>query len=474
MRSCALVLVAGACLFGQTVVPNGAPPSHKFDGQVDEWRGLPPTFSLHPLAPGARGGSIWVRQVPEGLLFAGLVDGGKPDHVQIWIAPLARPQFPPPGNGNDRQDVSTLQKCPDPECVTWFHATEVYRRQLSSVFVRQFDLTPGGTAETFAGRAFDEIVSKMKDRDHEYIDALKPAVSAKGQSASVQFAEAAGGGYSFEALIPWESFPPLDALALKNMRVMVDVADGPLVASTSATRKVGQPSSFNPVVLETGRKFKITACEYLLIGRNPSNESGPAIFFPRRDDKLTRVIRLKNFEFNYSYRLSPIAEITEFVEKPAPGGATVCGPRLAVARNNKIDRYPVTVDQTLLDVKPQPDGSLMVLSGPRWRRADKDDDDSCCEGLPVIEYRVMIIPPAGKMLTIFESHVVMSGIAMGIVDFGAEANEDASKIKTFTQWFNHQEQSSKWQETTFCRHGLNYTKCGENLDSPGPVKNLRK
>jgi len=468
MKFCALVFVAGASLFGQTLIPNGAPASYKFDGRVDEWRSLPPTFILHSLAPGAPNGSSWVRQVPEGLLFAGQVDGGKPDHVQISIAPLARPQYPVPGNGLDGQGIPTLQDCADPECVAWFKATEIYRRQLSAVFVRQFDLSPAGASEKFSSRAFDEIVSKLKDRDHEYIDALKPA-----GSASVQFVESAG-GYSFESLIPWESFPPFDALEVRKLRVMVDVVDGTLVASTSTTRKVGQPSSFNPVVLEVGRKFKITACEYLLIGRNPSNESGPAIFFPQRDDKLMRVVRLKNFEFNYTYRLSPIAEITEFVEKPVPGGATVCGPRLGVARNNKIDRYPVTVDQKLLDVKPQPDGSLMILSGPRWRRADKDDDDSCCVGMPVIEYRVMIIPPLGKMLTIFESHVVMSGIAMGIVDFGAEANEDASKIKTFTQWFNHQEQSAKWQETTFCRHGMDYRKCAENDDSPGPTKNLRK
>ncbi len=65
-------------LMAQTVIPNGAPPSHVFDGQIDEWKALAPTFVLRSTT-GGRKAKVWVRQVPEGLLIAGEVLGVSPE-----------------------------------------------------------------------------------------------------------------------------------------------------------------------------------------------------------------------------------------------------------------------------------------------------------------------------------------------------------------------------------------------------------
>src|ERR1700724_1268008 len=83
-----LLALSTVCLPGQIAIPNGSPPSFKFDGRLDEWAGLPPAWD--------RGGPVWVRQVPEGLLIAGRVDGVKmagKDDVEVWLAPPADPEF---------------------------------------------------------------------------------------------------------------------------------------------------------------------------------------------------------------------------------------------------------------------------------------------------------------------------------------------------------------------------------------------
>lgn len=469
----------------QTVIPNGAPASYRFDGRVDEWIGLPPTFALHTSQSGGRHGSVWIRQVPEGLLIAGNVDGPAPDfatstedmtrkdHVEVWLAPPTQPLLPPIGYGDQSQEISNIEACGgEQKCREWFQKMVVHRRLMGRTFVRQYGMSPGAVFEAFAKPAYEQMLAPIEPNFQKYVAAVAPSGAPTFLSAP-----SGAGGYSFEALVPWEAFPPFASLQLRRFQLMVDVfsahtgasKDQPY-SSTSASRRYGDPSSFNTVALETGRQFHVTACGYPLAGRNQLGESGPALFFPQRAEDVTRVFRLLNFEPIYSFYLSPITEVTDFAEKQMPDHAVVCGPRLAVARNGAVQRFARDVDPATLDVKMEPDGSYLLLSGPTWKRATKSQDVGCCEGLPMIDFHVWVISPAGKIRQIFEDHVLMSGIALGVVDMDVEVNPDATKITTFVALFSTVDHESHWSSATYCRKGLAYKRCGHDDDASPPKR----
>src|ERR1700689_2238371 len=163
-----LAFQVSTLLWGQTVIPNGAPASHVFDGRIDEWRPLAPTFVLRSTT-GGRKARVWVRQVPEGLLIAGEVLGDAPDfpseesemlqkdHVEVWLAPEHPPVFPKVGWGNmfGPVIVSKRQDCiaygnthmhewvPDyaENCDAWLAAVAAHRPLVERLFVRQFLLS---------------------------------------------------------------------------------------------------------------------------------------------------------------------------------------------------------------------------------------------------------------------------------------------------------------------------------------------
>jgi hypothetical protein len=458
---------------GQVAIPNGAPPSYNLDGRVTEWTNLAPTFILHP-SSGGRKGSVWVRQIPEGLLVAGSVDGPTPDfaastgemirkdHVEIWLAPPVQPTFPPFGYDNDEHEVPSIEACGEEQkCRTWFQSMVIHRERLGRTFIRQYELSPTVVTEAFAKPAYDQLLAPIASNFREYVTALAP-------HGNPVFLALPGdpGGYSFEAMLPWDCFPPFTALRLNELRFMVDVFSAHTGApqdqphsSTSLAPKTGDPSSFNALVLEEGRRFTITACGYPLEARNERGERGPALFFPRREDDITQVFRLQNFESIYSYYVSPIAELTDFAEKKMLGNEVVCGPSLAIARNGTVQRFPFDVDQATLDVKLEPDGSYLVLSGPAWKRATASDEGGCCEGASMIHYHIWIISPEGRVRQIFEDHVFMSGVALGVVDMDVEASPDAKKVTSYIALFSTVDKEEHWLATTYCRQGMAYKAC---------------
>jgi hypothetical protein len=152
------------------------------------------------------------------------------------------------------------------------------------------------------------------------------------------------------------------------------------------------------------------------------------------------------------------------------GNAVVCGPRLAIARNGAVQRFDRDVDQPTLDVKPEPDDSYLVLSGPAWKRATKLEEDGCCEGMPMIHFHIWIVSPAGKIKEIFESHVIMSGIALGVVDMDVQVSPDAKKVTTYMAMFSPVNQEEHWSSATYCRRGMAYKKCCDNPDASPPKR----
>lgn len=54
------------------------------------FRNQPPTFTLSPKSPGARNGTLWIRNASQGLLIAGKIDGPAPEWATERAALLAK------------------------------------------------------------------------------------------------------------------------------------------------------------------------------------------------------------------------------------------------------------------------------------------------------------------------------------------------------------------------------------------------
>ena len=287
-------------LAAQTAIPSGAPPHYAFDGQIAEWIALPPTLTLEPSGADARHGAVWIRQVSEGLLIAGRVEGPPPDfaataaelprkdHVDIWLAPPAAPELPPIAYGEQSQEVPTLESCGgDQKCRAWFQSVVEHRRLLSQTLLRRYSLAPAVAVETFGTAAYHQLLDHTDKTYRDDLKALAPAGAASFRSAT------AASGYTFEALVPWDGFPAWASLEVKDLRLVVEVysAGEPETqpyATTSSGRRMGDASSFHLAVLEQGRRYRLTACDYPLEGRNNYGETGPALFLPQRADDVTR------------------------------------------------------------------------------------------------------------------------------------------------------------------------------------------
>ena len=72
----------------------------------------------------------------------------------------------------------------------------------------------------------------------------------------------------------------------------------------------------------------------------------------------------------------------------------------------------------------------------------------------MIDFHAWVVSPAGKLKEIFESQVIMSGVAMGIVDMDVEVSPDAGKITTFVAMFSQVDKDAHWSSETYCRQGM--------------------
>jgi len=356
-----------------------------FDGRVDEWRGRPGGFRLVPHGAGARGGTVWAARVGSALMIAGVVDGPPPsfarsttemrqgDHVEVWIASVEKPELPKievHGRWNagdlhlEPASACTSQlahACADDElssskafvcqpgaarrCQAWVAAQRARRRTLERLFVRQWQLAPDlVTVETYAKPA-----SQMIRRPYENDPYASDPLSITGWPRFLVQSAPAGSGeaYSFEVLIPWDAFPPLEALKLSKVRVLVDVfSPGDpkrygSFASTAPNRVYGKVDSFPIVDLEPAVRFELGPCRYPL-------EKG-AYFKPTASQLVERDIfftpvgfDLRGFDFA-DYEKSFAIEERRYFSLQLGDGETACGPSLRIRKGDEIKLLNATI-----------------------------------------------------------------------------------------------------------------------------------
>jgi hypothetical protein len=477
-------------LLGQTVIPNGAPASHVFDGRIDEWRPLAPTFELRSTT-GGRKARVWVRQVAEGLLIAGEVLGDAPDfpnqesemlqkdHVEIWLAPENPPKFPPVGwvNFEDHVTIQKRQDCIDyvkkkspgdeASCDQWLAQVARDRPRVARLFARQFGLSPDVSVEAYARPAWEALnqVGEWAGLEPKQMPLFK--------------AEPFDGGYGFESVVSWEAMPPFTSLDWKSMRLMVDVFSahkGPPknqpFSTSSAVRRYGDLATLNLVKLAAGRNFRVTGCEYPLEELELPDESNmPAFFRPTPADDVMEVMILRR-SFGSRMALapeghSPTQVAFDYWQRPLAVGSsavTACGPPLRVRDKNGIHPLTVEGDKDALTALEQPGGGYLVMSGPTVRPSDSKSFDPCF-ACTVVNLSISSLGPRGDTRTLLELNEATGIYPEALLDRDIQVSKDWSKVTIYRETSH---EPSEWESETLCRQGVEYKSCGKNPHSGPP------
>jgi hypothetical protein len=449
----------------------------------------PVTFDLNPMRAGGRTGKVSVTQGPDGLVITGTVNGGRAkfaanpaematgDHVEIWLAPPSPPVLPPIGWGNQfgMETEKSEKDCKElageakelRECQAWFRAQPAYRARFRRLFVRQYQLAPGVTVESFAKAAWDEIQTKYTKTETAPLKPLAP-------SAAVQFhAENTAGGYTFEARVPWTAFPPMPSLRLDRLNIMVDIfsaspagASSQPYSSMSANRKYGDVSTMNAVTLPVPRLYKITHCEYPLKARDAYFDEHPAWFLPAASDIVNEAFIVQNYTAGYQYApggLSPVVRPTKYSERQVDPGEYVCGPELAFNKAGKTTFFDAVMDDPDFQVKRLPDGSLLVKEGPVVSHSEFGS--GACGACPHAVLDMHRITPDGKYELAFELNETVDGGT--ISDAEVEVSADWNRITVYRET-QPEGKAARWSSETFCMAGTQFKPCGSKKNAPAP------
>ncbi|MBL8233945.1 MAG: hypothetical protein JNL98_35950 [Bryobacterales bacterium] len=431
----------------------------------------------------ARNGHIWMRQTADGLLIAGSVSGGTPefasspvnmlsrDHVEIWLSAHLYPPLPPIGWGNQFGMIEdkTAEDCQDEKCRDWYRRMARYRPLFERLFVRQYQLAPNVAVESYASPAYQQIRKTYADADTAPLAPLAPKAIPRFRTAP------APDGYTFEALVPWAAFPPLQSLSLDRMRVLVDVfrahagrpADQPF-SSTATGRRYGFAATYNDARFVSPRKFRLGACAYPLTLRDIYFESLPGWFLPSRGAQVQEAFVIQNTVRGYLYEpggLSPVIRTTRFFERRVAEGEYVCGPELAWRDGEKFSSYSVLLEPERFDARKQSDGSVIVKAGPVVTYSEFGS--GMCGACPRVRVDLVRLVPNRPIEELWKVYEVVDNGRLEDIDVHIAA--DWRKFTIF-RLPGLGENEGNWQAEDYCRVPKGYAVCGTraNVRPPSP------
>ncbi|MBC7926024.1 MAG: hypothetical protein H7039_10250 [Bryobacteraceae bacterium] len=442
------------------------------------------TFELTPLRAGGRTGSVTVHSGPEGLIIKGKVAGGLPefartanemaakDHIGIWLASASDPVLPMIGWGNqfgmwncasENIDAKARELCP-----AFVEDMEAYRAIFRRLFVRQYQLAPNISVETFATAAYSSIEREYQKPGLDKLILLKPIV------APVFDFMPTTNGYEFTALLPWTALPPVNSLKLDRLRVMVDVFSAHAGAtgsqpysSTAQNRRYGQPSTFPVVTLDPPMMYTITSCGYELSLSDIFHKEYPAWFLPGNTGQVREAFIIQNFATGYQYEpdsLSPTINSTRFFEREVAPGQFVCGPLLARRDKGRLQRTAFPVDDAKLETKLLPDQSLLIKSGPT--EATKSPFGSgMCGACPLITFSIYRAFNLGPIERLYELSEVFQN---SIPELAAVEVRLSPDWKKFTVYRKFDLPPVRWDSESKCFDGRRYLGCGITEGVPAP------
>ncbi|HEX7285238.1 MAG TPA: hypothetical protein VF532_03610 [Candidatus Angelobacter sp.] len=482
------------------LVPDGAAPA--------DWHSLAPTFTLTPATPGGRSGQVWVRKNSEGLLIAGHINGPAPtfaanpselmskEHIEIWLAVEPNPSMPVMGWGNqfgdlelpkgeiscaeekswtgDQRDKEAIE-----DCQKWARKQKSYRAHLKRLFVRQWQLAPRVSAETFAAPAYHQIEQIFAGSSAEDAVVLPKQLKPAG-APELKTKLHPGAGYDFETLVPWKLFPPAGDSLLQDMYLVVEdfgpappgKKSGPY-STTAPGRGYADFAGFSRIQFSEARRYEISPCRYPSPGLDFWDVPARGYFFPSREAMVVEGFALDNHRGGYAYEpsgLSPEARPSNFFWKESAPGEYVCGPALRYFKAGqgtdlKIDsqgkEHQVSVDKDGFDVRRLPGGPLLVRNGPHtsWSRFGSGQCGACPRAELVI-YRFDDDLKFSQVLNIY------TVVGNEIEDMDIQISPDWARVGIYRHM--RDAETEVWEDEFYCLNNGTYQKCGNGSHVPPP------
>lgn len=516
-------LIAFVFLFGTTLSarqhgPVSVPEVHPatFSGSISRYSSQPPDMLLTPKEKGARPGRVWIRNVGNGLLVVGDIQGGpadfprgqnsllSKDHIEIWLAAGVDPIFPAVGWGNqfgqtqlpdgaascaspDTEQGSSMYQPNSPkslrECRDWAEEQDTYRKYFGRLFLRQWVLAPGYGVESFATPAFQQISSRFAGLydgsiDDESPDAIKPSGVPK-----VWFSQSPK-GYTFEALIPYSIFPPLPSLDVTDLRLLVNVFSpakagekSGAYSSSSRSPVSGDPATFNHLVLNPARVFHMTPCDLPLTGRGVYGTEHDAWFIPGStqpnayQSDAFLIVNEAGGDWYDPKGLSPIIHpIHDFWTAAGPR-EWVCGPQLTHTKNGHSVTFGQRIESDGLATRRLSNGDLLVKAGPFVDMVSAFGAGEC-GSCSYTELDVFRITPDDKLDVALKLGNTLMGVAPYPLEETFSFTRDWSQITDFQESADQNGNDGPWSSATYCLQDSRYVPCGKQDNVPPPKSPL--
>jgi hypothetical protein len=480
-------------------------------GSINEYISAPPDIILTPQGEGSRRGRLWIRNSGNGLLIIGDIEGGPPDfprnkdsllakdHVEIWLTAGVDPVLPPIGWGHQFSEnalpkgadscADNLEETGTPrdqsadsqrECREWAAKQEKYRRYFERLFVRQWLLASHYAVASFAAPAYEQIVSRFA-RKEEIPEVLKPRGTPKfwyWPSAK---------GYTFQVLIPYEIFPPLPSLDLRDLRLLVDVFSAAppgkkmgAFSASSPARVWARPETFNTLRIDPPRIFRMTPCDLPLNGSNIYGHSRDGWFIPQEEQEgeyQSDAFLILNGAAGYRYEpagLSPIIRPIHNFWISAGAGEWICGPQLTHKKDKQRTAFEQRINAEGLATHRLANGDLLVKTGPSVSYSEFGSGR--CGGCPSTDLTIYRLTPDDKIFAALKLGNVISDQGPQAQDF--TVSPDWSEITEYDQEQDDENGNpGSWSSTTYGLKGSQYEPCSKKSDvvppNPPILKELR-
>jgi hypothetical protein len=470
--------------------------------------GVPAVVNLIPHGAGARNGHLWIGNTGTSTRIVGEVDGPAPDwptdansilskdHVEVWLAGPADVEMPPlswdsgmAGTAQTAQDCNDLGGSPgaqtdySQQCREWFETLQDYRPLFSRLFVRQWLLADGVSAESFATPAYERIA---KDYG-ENIAALQPHGTLRFHS------EVRPGkpGYIFEIDIPYTAFPPLNAAEVSELRLMVDVFSAAAAgrregafATTSSARAFGNPGTFNILHLDRPISFELSPCHPPMHGVTVDWSSEyPAWFIPSKPigEYQADAFLIEDWDWpagdggSQSPSVSPQVHAFRYFWRAVGTKEWVCGPSLEYRNGDAIHDFDlnitsydagrdVDVTEDGFAARRGADNRTLIKIGPRVWNAGCNAQCGAC---PRTELRIFTLDQNFSLITLMDLENVVGNPELYSQDFSI--SPDWSHITEYDLGGDDQDPDA-WSSITYCLGQEGYTVCDQkkNVKPPDP------
>jgi hypothetical protein len=426
-------------------------------------------------------GSVAVEQVDSGLVIAGTVADATA--VEVSLADGQPPSFPPVGWGHqfgyetlnveadcEKSQAGDARSAKDrAACVSWFREQLAYRGVLSRLFGRRWRIDSDTVEETYARPAFDRMGAKARADLAPLEPRVKPEAKSRARAGAAD-------GFTFELRIPWEAFPPLRSLDVREVRIGIR----PLNRAPAS-----EPPPFVSYQLPRPRRFTITPCGFgldestvIFTARNRDylrpSEHAVVYFVPSHDPDVRQTIVLDNPAAGYQYNpgpdaRSPIPLVARFWTRDTGDGVVVCGPSLAILHAGAVTRSTFVIDAAdRIQLKTLDTGDVLMKDGPRaWGSYYGSGQCGAC---PRVGVDVYYLDKSSGTISPAIQHAGISEADSNEEDITVSADWSTIEILDGTTTYKNDQPVTIWKATTHCYRANRrvYEPCGqrENIGPP--------